>query len=73
MYMYLNDWVISYYLHRMYRIKIDDTELSKGCVSYFFSTSHFQIWSFHCLDWAGDSNDAEEQPGPRVQELKVET
>ena len=27
------------------------------------------IWSFQCFDWAGDSNDAEEQPGPRVQEL----
>ena len=53
----------------MYRISIDHTESSKGYVSYFFSTSQFQIWSFHCLDWAGDSNDAEEQPGPRVQEL----
>lgn len=34
----------------MYRIPIDHTESSEGYVSYFFSTSQFQIWSFRCLD-----------------------
>ena len=29
----------------MYRIPIDHTESSEGYVSYFFSTSQFQIWS----------------------------